>query len=246
MIAPGTAKAGKEFHDYSISLSNTYLQAVIEAGGLPLVAPGAPTHKLVVEMVERMDGVLLSGGDDISPTLYLDSVPQQLGKTCGEPDENRDLFETLLIKETFRQKKPLLAICRGYQMVNVALGGTLIVDLPTQAPSEIRHSEMDLMDEVVHSIRFEEGSMLGKILQAKEIGVNSTHHQAVGQVAPGLKVVARAADGVVEAIESCEPVLPYFLGVQFHPERLISRMPVFKEIFRSFISACAGNRKHQT
>ncbi len=243
LMAPSTAKAGEEFFDYSVSLSDAYLRAVIEAGGVPMVAPCAPGEKLVAEMVSRVDGVLLSGGDDIAAGLYLDPVPKKLAKTCSEPDPKRDLFETLLIKETFRQRKPLLAICRGHQMVNIALGGTLIVDLPTEAPSGIAHARMDLKDKAVHPIWIEEGTMLRSILGKDTVGVNSTHHQAIGKLAPGLKVVARSDDGVVEAIELCQPLLPYFLGVQFHPERLIWRHPEFLDLFRSFTAASAVHRK---
>ena len=130
-------------------------------------------------------------------------------------------------------------------MVNVALGGTLIVDIPSQAPSEIRHARMDLKDKVAHPIEVEGGTMLRNIFGKGELGVNSTHHQAIDKVAPGLKVSAKAADGIVESCELCEPLLPYFLGVQFHPERLIWRHPEFLELFRSFTAACAVNRKHQ-
>jgi putative glutamine amidotransferase len=244
LTSPSTAKAGEEFYDYSISLSDAYTAAVIQAGGIPVVPPCAPDAKLIAELVARTDGVLLSGGDDISPTMYLNPVPEELAKTCGEMDPKRDEFEKLLIEEVFRQRKPLLAICRGHQMVNIVRGGTLLVDIPTQAPSEIRHSRMDLKDKEVHPIHLEEGSMFAKILGTREINVNSTHHQAIGQLAPGLKVVAKAADGIVEAIELCEPqTLPYFLGVQFHPERLIWRLPAFLEVFRTFAAACAAHRQ---
>lgn len=245
LMAPSTAKAGEEFYDYSVSLSDAYTRAVIEAGGVPWIAPCAPAEKLVAEMVSRADGVLLSGGDDIAPSLYWPDVPADLAKTSTGHDPIRDLFEALLVKETFRQRKPLLAICRGHQIVNVALGGRLIVDIPSQAPSEIRHARMDLKDKVVHPIHIEEGSMLRSILGTAEIGVNSTHHQALAPdaLAPGLKVVAKAADGIIEAIELCHPILPYFVGVQFHPERLIWRLPEYRELFRSFTAASAVHRK---
>jgi len=245
LIAPSTAKAGDEFYDYAISLSDAYSRAIIEAGGVPFIAPCAPAAKLVAEMVSRVDGIMISGGDDIQPKLYWPDVPEDLLKTSTDHDPQRDLFETILVNEVFRQRKPMLAICRGHQIVNVALGGTLIVELPSQAPSEIRHARMDLKDKVVHPIQIEEGTMLGQILGKREIGVNSTHHQAIGKVAPGLKVTARAADGVIEATELCKPILPYYLSVQFHPERLIWRQPEFLELFRSFTAACAINRKRQ-
>ncbi len=245
LVAPSASRAGEEFYDYSVTLSDAYLRAVTSAGGIPVVSPIAPSEKLVAEMVSRFDGVLLSGGDDIDPRLYWEDVPENLAKTSTDHDAARDLFEAILIKEAFRQQKPMLAICRGLQMVNVALGGTLVVDIPSQAPSPIRHARMDLKDKVVHPIRIEEGTMLRTILGKEEIGVNSTHHQAIGRLAQGLKSVAKAADGIVESCELCEPLVPFFLGVQFHPERLIWRYPEFLELFRSFTAACAVNRKLQ-
>src|SRR4051812_15880318 len=192
LIAPSTQKAGEEFYDYAISLSDAYSRAVIEGGGIPFISPCAPGAKTVSEMVARADGILLSGGDEIQPKLYLDDVPEDLAKTSTDHDPQRDLFETVLINEVFRQRKPMLAICRGHQMVNVALGGTLIVDLPSQAPSKIKHARMDLKDKVVHPIQIEEGSMMRGIFGKGEVGVNSTHHQAIGKLAPGLKIVAKA------------------------------------------------------
>src|ERR1051325_10135978 len=130
LIAPSTQKAGEEFYDYAVSLSDAYSRAVIEGGGIPFITPCAPGAKTVSEMVAPADGILLSGGDDIQPKLYWEDVPEDLAKTSKDHDPQRDLFETVLINEVFRQRKPMLAICRGHQMVNVALGGTLIVDLP--------------------------------------------------------------------------------------------------------------------
>jgi putative glutamine amidotransferase len=245
LITPSTSRAGEEFYDYSTTLSDAYPRAVLAAGGIPVIAPCAPARKQIAELVERADGVMMSGGDDIQPRLYWDDVPDDLAKTSTDHDPTRDFFELLVINEVFRQRKPLLAICRGHQMVNVALGGTLIVDLPSQAPGPIRHARMDLKDKVVHPIQIEEGSLMRGIFGKGEVGVNSTHHQAIEKVAPGLKIVAKAADGIVESCELCEPLLPYFLGVQFHPERLIWRCPEFLELFRSFTAACAVNRKRQ-
>jgi putative glutamine amidotransferase len=245
LVTPSTTRSGAEFYDYSVTLSDAYTAAVVQAGGVPLIAPVVPEQKLIEEVVARCDGVALSGGDDIGPRLYNESAPDELVKKCLDVDPNRDLFELMVVKEVFRQRKPLLAICRGHQIVNIALGGDLIIDIPTQAPSEITHARMDLKDKVVHPVRIEGGSMMKSVLGQGEVGVNSTHHQAIGRLAPGLKVVARAADGIVEATELAEPLLPYYLSVQFHPERLVRREPVFQKLFRSFTAACAVNRNEQ-
>src|SRR5437868_6247801 len=146
LVAPSTEEKGYEFYDYSISLSQPYLDSILGAGGLPLVLPCVPSEKLIAEYVRRSDGVLLTGGDDIGPELYSESLPEKLRQTVGHTDPKRDLQETILVKETFSQRKPLLAICRGHQLLNVALGGTLIVDIPSQVKTPINHTRLKHKD----------------------------------------------------------------------------------------------------
>jgi putative glutamine amidotransferase len=152
----------------------------------------------------------------------------------------------MLIDEVFRQRKPLLAICRGHQMLNVALGGTLVADIPSQMPRALNHRRTDKRGEIVHEVRLTSGSNLAKICSGQKLGVNSTHHQAVRRVAPGLRTVARSPDGVVEALElrpGASRWLPFLLSVQFHPERLADRYPAHRAIFDAFTRACmAGAR----
>lgn len=244
LVTPSTTRSGSEFYDYSVTLSDAYTAAIIGSGGAPMIAPVVADAGLIEDLVSRCDGVALSGGDDIGSKTHSPNAPDELAKKCLDVDPNRDEFELMLVKEVFRQRKPLLAICRGHQIVNVALGGDLIIDIPTQAPSGITHSRMDLKDKVVHPVQIEGGSMMRSVLGQGEVGVNSTHHQAIGRVAPALKVVARAADGIIEATELSEPLLPYFVSVQFHPERLVHREPVYRNLFRSFTAACAENRSN--
>ena len=130
LISPSTQNRGAEFSDASISLSNRYLEAIIAGGGLPWVMPCVPLLDLAAESVRRCDGVVLTGGNDVQPKLYGSKLSPQLEKTIGPADPERDLLELLLIDEVFRQRKPLLAICRGQQILNVALGGTLLVAPP--------------------------------------------------------------------------------------------------------------------
>ena len=235
-------KKGTEFSDASISLSNRYTDAVVAAGGLPVILPSTSSPELVAEMVRRSDGVLLTGGDDIQPALYDKNMPKELAAKVGSLEPERDVWEALLVKEVFAQRKPILSICRGHQMVNVALGGTLIVDIPTQLPGALNHRQMDRKMEPVHDVAVESDSLLAKITGEKTLGVNSTHHQAVDKLAGALRCVARSSDGVVEALELKEPgLLPFFLAVQFHPERLIDGNPVFLRLFKSFITACVQN-----
>lgn len=244
LVSPSTEQKGVEFYDYSISLSQMYLESIRRAGGLPVVAPADASAELAAALVRRCDGVLLTGGDDIQPELYAPKISRDLRATVKTVDPVRDLLETLLIKESFAQRKPLLAICRGQQILNVTLGGTLIVDIPTQVKTEINHSQLKNKDRVVHQVSLESDSLLAGDLGKREIEVNSSHHQAVDRVAAPLRVTGRAPDGVIEVLElKTEEVslLPYLLAVQFHPERLVRGYPVYLELFRGFIEACEKN-----
>lgn len=240
LVSPSTEQKGVEFYDYSISLSQTYLESITLAGGLPVVAPADASPELAAELVRRCDGVMLTGGDDIQTELYAPDLAANLQATVKNVDPIRDVLETQLIKECFAQRKPLLAICRGHQILNVTLGGTLIVDIPQQVKTEINHSQLKNKDRVVHKVKLEEGTLLARTFGRAEIEVNSSHHQAVDKVAKALSVTGRSEDGVIEVMElKEEDVLPYLLAVQFHPERLVRGYPDYLKLFRGFVEACA-------
>jgi putative glutamine amidotransferase len=152
----------------------------------------------------------------------------------------------MLIDEVFRQRKPLLTICRGHQILNVALGGTLIVDIPTQIPNAINHSRTDLKNKVVHEAELKAGSKLAEIIGKARLGVNSTHHQAVGKMAKPLRANAVSMDGIIEGMEfapgACS-MLPWLMSVQFHPERLFPQYAEHLAIFRDFVQACVRVRR---
>jgi putative glutamine amidotransferase len=246
LIAPSTQRQGIEFFDYSVSLSDAYPRAVGLAGGIPWILSCTPSRSLLEESVRRCDGVFLSGGDDVQPELYRSKTPENLRKTLSTADPQRDLTELMLIEETFRQRKPLLAICRGMQLLNVAFGGTLIVDIPTELPHAINHTRLDMKDKVVHDAETSEGSLLTSIFGKTRIGVNSSHHQAILKPAAPFQVTAQCDDGVAEALEfhpAERHLLPYLLAVQFHPERMVDRYPEYVELFRSFVEACAKESK---
>ncbi len=248
LVSPNVEKKGDEFGDQSISLSETYQQALMACGAIPLALPASTSRDLIAECVDRCDGVLLTGGEDVEPHLYGDSLPPRLrGTVAVTPDGGaRDLRELILIDEVFRQHKPLLGICRGHQVLNVALGGTLMADILAQAPRAINHRRMDRRSEVVHDVRLTPGSLLAKMTGKLKLGVNSTHHQAVARVASPLQVVAVSGDGLVEGLEltpSAARVLPFLLSVQFHPERLVDRYPEHQAIFHGFTEACRLSRR---
>jgi putative glutamine amidotransferase len=244
LVSPDIESEGKEHGDRSISLSARYLEALLGVGALPFSMPATISRDAIAECVRRCDGVVLTGGDDIDPRVYASRLPKRVRQTVNTtPDSGeRDLRELLLIDEVFRQHKPLLAICRGHQILNVALGGTLVADIPRQRPAAMPHGRNDERDQIVHDVRLTPGSLLAKITGGLKLGVNSTHHQAVARVASPLRVTAASGDGMVEGLELKAGGfrwLPFLLSVQFHPERLVDRYPAHQAIFRTFAQICA-------
>jgi len=248
LVAPSIERRGVEFHDLSVSLSVKYDFSVTQAGGIPVTVPTITDRALLAEAVRRADVVLLTGGDDINPGLYANNLPRAVRKTVEmTPDGGgRDWRELVLIEEVFRQRKPLLAICRGHQMLNIALGGKLIADIRRQAPGALNHQRMDKAGEIVHEAQLTAGSLLAKITGRLVLGVNSSHHQAVLEPAEPLTAVARTRDGIVEAMEwkpEAARRMPFLLGVQFHPERLTEKHAEHRAIFSRFVEACKRKRK---
>lgn len=248
LITPDVEPRGTEMQDMSSSLSGRYQQAVLEAGGLPLIMPLTADRRVISECVALAQGVMLTGGEDVSPDLYPRKLPDRVRKTVKvTPDGGqRDLRELVLIDEIFRQRKPVLAICRGHQILNVALGGTLYADIPQEVPNALQHRRTDKRCDPVHEVRLTEESLLAKITAEPTLGVNSTHHQAVAKVAPALRVAAVSPDGVVEGLElkpEMAACLPFLVSVQFHPERLTDRYPEHARIFQALVEAGKAKRK---
>jgi putative glutamine amidotransferase len=250
LISPSIEKSGVEFHDISSSLSLRYESAILAAGGIPVVAPATTDRAALAESVRRTDGVLLTGGDDINPQLYADQYQPKLSakilKTVEQtPDHGgRDMRELVLIEEIFRQKKPVLGICRGHQMLHVAFGGRLIVDIKQQIRGALNHQQSEKQMELVHEATLTPGSLVSKICKTRVLGVNSTHHQGIAEPVDPFVATARSRDGIVEALELQRGFdLPFFLSVQFHPERLVQRHARYRAIFQKFVAACAKNIK---
>lgn len=248
LVSPSIEKRGVEFHDLSLSLSLKYENSILEAGGIPVVVPISTDRRIIAETLRRVDGVLLTGGDDINPALYARDLPVAVQKTIEQtPDGGRrDLLELILIAEIFRQRKPLLAICRGHQLLNIALGGRLIADIRRQVPGALNHQRTDRAGEIVHEVPLTAGSLLAKIIGKPMLGVNSSHHQAVLEPAAPLMACARTRDGIVEAMElrpEAAGRLPFLLSVQFHPERLTEKHAGHRAIFRRFVQACRRKLK---
>jgi putative glutamine amidotransferase len=245
LVSPSLEKRGVEFHDLSASLSVKYDFALLQAGGIPVTMPATTDAAVIAECVRRVEGVLLTGGDDINSDLYDQKLPARIKKTVDQtPDGGaRDLRELILLAETFRQRKPLLAICRGHQLLNVAFGGQLVADIRQQVPGALNHQQLGRACELVHEVALTPGSLLAKICGGRKLGVNSSHHQAVKKLAAPFIATAKSADGLVEAMElrpDAARSLPFFLSVQFHPERLTEKHPEHREIFQKFVAASAS------
>ena len=241
LVSPSIEKRGVEFHDLSASLSVKYDAAVLRSGGIPVTVPVTTDRAVLSEAVRRVDGVMLTGGDDINSNLYDPQLSARIRRTVEQtPDGGaRDLRELILIEEIFRQQKPLLAICRGHQLLNIALGGQLVADIRQQVPGALNHQQLDKACELVHEAELTVGSLIAKIVGKRVLGVNSSHHQAVRVPAGALKATAVSSDGLVEAMELQQAgAMPFLLSVQFHPERLTPRYAAHRAIFDQFVAAC--------
>jgi putative glutamine amidotransferase len=195
------------------AVNRSYVDAVLRAGGLPLVLPVLDPAD-AEEVLQTFDGLLLTGGGDIEPLRYGGAAIPEV----REVDTGRDAFEFALVKAAAAAGIPVLGVCRGAQVLNVAMGGTLVQHLPDV--SDQQHCVRDRFAEPVHDVRIEAGTRVAGIVGVDRLPVNSLHHQAVDALGAGLRAVAWAEDGVVEAIES---IWPRMLGVQWHPELLPGR-----------------------
>jgi putative glutamine amidotransferase len=214
-------------------LMPSYIEAVKAAGGIPLLIPLGLSDEDLQTIFDRIDGVLLPGGGDIEPSYY---NGQAHIKMWGI-DEERDRTEFFMVRTAVQQQKPLLAICRGIQVFNVALGGTLWEDIPSLIPEAITHDNLPGQPRnfLSHTVEVQPGSRLARQLNLSSTWVNSLHHQAVRDLAPGLVATACAPDGLIEAAEV--PDHPYAIGVQWHPENLIHDDPNMLSLFRGLVEA---------
>lgn len=209
----------------------TYVESVRRAGGIPLLIPPQPEN--ADELMRELDGFLLAGGYDCDPAAY----GEERHPTLEPMDARRQANDLALAEAARRHRVPMLGICLGVQVMNVAAGGTLIQDIDTQHDTEIRHAS-EPEDRGRHDVIIEQGTQLASVLPAAELNVNSSHHQAVRKVGQGLRVTALAPDGIVEGLE--DPHHPFYLGVQWHPEDMPGEESA-AALFAAFIEAA---RKH--
>lgn len=220
---------------HRLRLNSTYVTALECAGLVPLVVPPLASEESAREIMARVDGLLLTGGEDVEPSLY----GQPRNRECGPSNAARDRTEIALIKAASETRTPILAICRGPQVLNVALGGSLFQDIPTEVPTALGHNAREDRAARVHDVDIDEGSRIAEAIGETHISVNSLHHQSVRDIAPGLRVTARAPDGIIEGIESSSDDW-WVMGVQWHPEEMNdSPEPWDRGIFRAFAERLA-------
>jgi putative glutamine amidotransferase len=213
---------------------HSYVGGVRQAGGVPLLLPPLSDQDELLSCAARIDALLLSGGGDVRPSLFGEQPHWQL----GEFDPERDDFELGMLRSMIDLRKPVLGICRGIQVINVALGGTLYQDLVSQQPQSLQHQQAAARRYPAHAVTVRQGSRLSDALGATRLQVNSLHHQAIKDVASGLQATARADDGVIEGVEASGH--PWLLGVQWHPEWMWEHDPAAVSLFRALVSAAGG------
>jgi putative glutamine amidotransferase len=215
------------------------VRALQAAGLVPIIVPPSLTPDEVRDLVAGVAGVVLSGGEDVGPAHY-GAAAHPATET---PHDGRDATEIALVHAAREQRRPLLGICRGIQVLNVALGGTLVQDLPTERPSDIRHGRDDAPGDRVHALTVTPGSRLAAALGATTLAANSFHHQAIDRLAPDLRATAHAPDGVIEGAETASDW--WALAVQWHPEELVGdAKPWDRGIFAAFAAECRQGLAH--
>ena len=231
-INDGKNEAGNPY----VNVSTHYINAILQAGGTPVLIPNQLPQAMWVDLFDRLDGILFTGGGDIAIQIF-DGIDHP---RVGGVDPERDSLELPLVRHAAEAGKPFLGICRGLQVINVALGGTLYTHIADQHPGAQRHDYYPDIprNHLAHPVRVEEGNRLAEIFGQPLLEVNSLHHQGIQKLAPVLKAVGYAPDGLIEAVEL--PEHRFGFAVQWHPEWLTDQEPM-RRLFKSFVDA-AGNK----
>ena len=219
-----------------ITMQDTYVRAVEASGGIPLVVPCLRGDGATDDIIDLCDGFLFTGGHDIHPSRYGEAVKE----TCGAIQLFRDELEFRMLERALRTKKPIVAICRGIQLLNVFFGGTLYQDIPSEAETTILHKQSEDYYATSHCVNIAENTPLYELIGSARMIANSFHHQAIRDLGRGLLVSARADDGIIEGVYTEGE--QYIRAYQWHPERLVFDSEDNRRIFDDFINACKAAR----
>jgi putative glutamine amidotransferase len=218
-------------------MGRSYVEELRKVGAVPWVIPLLPHDPdTLAEIFDRLDGVFVTGGVDVDPSRY----GEPKSPLCGTTDPDRDAVEIALLNHARSRRLPVFAVCRGIQILNVACGGTLYQDVTAQVPAALKHDyfptpERPSRQFLAHDVTVKPGSRLGHVLGESVVPVNSMHHQAIKDLAPGLVPTAYAPDGIIEGVEGTDD--QYLVAVQWHPEELTESQPGMKRLFASFADA---------
>jgi putative glutamine amidotransferase len=214
--------------------NRAYIHAVESAGGLPILIPMLNDLRELEELLPRLDGIVFSGGIDLQPSLY----GEQPHPATEEVDARLDEFEMTLANWALQEDIPVLGVCRGMQLLNVLLGGTLYQDISDQYPDALPHCRRELpRTALTHTVTIEEGTLTQRVLGVRELPMNSLHHQAVKEPGKGVRISGRSPDGIAEFLEVTDR--RFVLGIQGHPEELFDTVPEYLHLFEAFVRACA-------
>ena len=219
-----------------ITINQDYVEAVLRAGGAPVLFPVTADRMQISILLGQVDGLLMTGGPDVDPAEY----GETRAPCCGNGSPCRDDMEFPLCSEALQRRIPVFAICRGMQILSCVLGGKLYQDLSEQFGTKLLHPRYDLPADPVHAVDVRSGTLLSSITGEGLLSVNSRHHQGIKELGKGLQISAVAPDGLIEGIELADS--PFVLGVQWHPESLSDRYPEHQKLFNAFVEACAGCR----
>lgn len=208
-----------------------YMQGIVQSGGIPVMLPLTTDADMIRTLAGQFDGFLLTGGQDVSPCLYGEEKTPRCGEICPARDE----MEQLLLQSVLSLNKPVLGICRGIQLLNASLGGTLYQDLPTETDSDLEHHQTPPYEKPIHRVRIKENTPLHTLLKCENLAVNSYHHQAIKELSPRLTAMAVAEDGLVEAVYM--PGKRFVWAVQWHPEFSYQTDENSEKILQAFVAA---------
>lgn len=224
-----------EKHRSFNSTNDNYIRSILMAGGTPVLIPVTTCDESLEDYIKLLDGIIFTGGGDLSPLYFGENPIRQINSISEERDE----YELKLFKKAYNTNIPILGICRGMQLINVALKGTLYQDIYAQVPNALGHSPKNIEPHVLyHSVKIEKDSILFKIYEDYNINVNSYHHQSVKELGEGMKVSALSQDGIIEAMENASPNGQCIIGVQWHPEGLVAKHEEALELFNYFVEKC--------
>jgi len=233
-----TIDTGRLLGRERVFVGQDYVKAIVMAGGVPIILPIVESQEQALRQLELVDGLILSGGYDVDPHLFGEEPHHLLEATYLQ----RDLYEMALLQKAYQKNLPVLGICRGIQLINVAFGGSLYQDLSDYEQPILQHCQKNNLHQGTHTVEIAEETILKRVFKQNSIRTNSLHHQAIKELAKGFTVSARSRDGMIEAIEKND--YSFMVGLQWHPELMVDTDEPTLALFETFITACKERKSN--